>query len=480
MYWNFSRMIDLFSADNTAKFLLDGKWGLEKEAVRVTSKGDLALTPHPEAFGNKDTNPHVTTDFSESQMELITPAYGSIEKTFGFLNSLQEKADKVIDSELLWPLSMPGPLPVEKKIPIARYKDNKDGKLKEIYRSGLALRYGKKMQMISGIHYNFSFQQRFWENLLKKLDIRSEKQSFTNEAHVALVRNILRYRWLLIYLFGSSPAADKSYQMDIFQKKGLHNHNVSDFLRENATSLRMSRLGYDNASQNSFPVSYNSLNEYIRDIRKILFTKNDTYSKLGVFKDGIQLQLNDHQLQLENEYYAPVRFKQTPNPGESQLDALEKRGVDYLEIRTFDLNPFEKNGISMEQLYFMQVFMLFCLFEQSRYFKKNELELSNTNAHKTALMGRKDGLKLTNLNGRPITIKQWGTKIIGKLRIVAHMLDKIVGDDIYGNSIEVQNKKIMDNTLLASSKMIDEMKTNNESYLAFNLRKANENRAMVI
>jgi len=266
-------MTDLFSGESAGDLLLNGKWGLEEEALRVTPDGDLALTPHPEVFGDKDNNPYITTDFSESQMELITPALGSIEEIFSFLDGLKDHVTRELQNELLWPQSMPVPLPSSEKIPIARYGNTDEGKLKEIYRSGLALRYGKKIQMISGIHYNFSFQDAFWEKLIHGLGIKTEKQRFINESYAGLVRNVLRYRWLLIYLFGASPVTDDNYYKDIAQKPGIYNDFMgsdSPFSQsiKNAISLRMSRFGYENGEQGELSVSYNSLEEYIRVLKR--------------------------------------------------------------------------------------------------------------------------------------------------------------------------------------------------------------------
>lgn len=477
MHWDFLKMIDLFSGENARELLLSGKWGLEQEALRVTPDGDLALTPHPEVFGNKDSNPYITTDFSESQIEFITPALGSIEETFSFLTRLKDEVTRGLKNELLWPQSMPGPLPPNDMIPIARYANTDDGKRKEIYRSGLALRYGKKIQMISGIHYNFSFQDAFWTKLIDDLGIKSEKQNFINESYAGLVRNVLRYRWLLIYLFGASPVADDNYHNGIAQKSAIDHCDIdsaSSFKKttQNATSLRMSRFGYENGEQGKFSVSYNSIEDYIGDIRNILSTKNENFSEHGLYQNGRRIQLNDHHLQLENEFYSPVRFKQLPHRGETLLDALEARGVDYLEFRVFDLNPFKKNRISLEQLYFTQVFMLFCLFEPSEYLSPAEVVQIDSNAHKTALNGRSENLTLKGLNGSETSFQTWSAEITVKLRGIAALLDKNSSENVYQNSVENQYKKILNSSLLPSSRIVEEMKNNNENYVNFNLRMA--------
>ncbi len=479
MYWNFSEIIDLFSKSNNREILLNGKWGFEKESLRVTEKGDLAMTPHPDVFGDKMKNPHVTTDFSESQIELITPAFNTIEKAFDFLYRLQTKVEQGIGTELLWPLSMPGILPDDEEIPIAKYNNSKQGREKEIYRAGLALRYGKKMQMISGIHYNFSYQREFWRFLHQKYGFNKEKQIFINEIYFALVRNFLRYRWLLFYLFGASPNADESYHHSILQKsKALEDsEDIKNLIicTQNAVSLRMSRFGYDNAAQINFPISFNSLEDYTRDLRNILSTKSNAYSKLGLYKDQQQIQLNDNLLQLENEYYSPVRFKQVMNKGETQLDALEKRGIQYVEIRSFDLNPFEKIGISLEQLYFIQVFMLFCLFEESDIITEQEASILNKNAQMTALFGRMKGLKLDCFNGHPKTLQTWGDEIFDKLRIIATLLDKNNHKNNYKKSVEAQHKKLLNTSHLPSMRILNTMQDKKETYLEFGIRKARKN-----
>jgi glutamate--cysteine ligase len=481
MDWRFSDLITYFSSEDTRGLLLKGKWGIEKESLRVKEDGSLAMTPHPAVFRDKGFYPNVITDFSESQLEIITPPSDSIEKMYFFLEALNTKVVQAISDELLWPQSMPGPLPAEAAIPIARFDNSEKGRLKEIYRSGLALRYGKKVQMISGIHYNFSFHDVFWTAMMDALHVSSDRQAFINDASCALVRNVLRYRWLLIYLFGASPVADETYHTKVapaVNDKDCFKTLDSgfEFCTRNATSLRMSRFGYENAMNSRLLVSYNSLGDYIRDIRTILSTKNDDYAKLGIFKNGKQIQLNDNQLQLENEFYSPVRFKQIPGDNETQLDALEKRGVKYLEIRAFDINPFEKNGISLEQLCFTHVFILFCLFEQSPLFTGDEFDLMNLNAHKMSLMGRIEGVRLHDAGGKSHSVPAWGTSVIEKLRIIAELLDKKSGKTLYADSVEHEYQKLVDKSLLPSSRILEEMKQKKETYLEFNLRRARENR----
>jgi glutamate--cysteine ligase len=472
MNWNFSKLIDLFSTDHSIHLLNKGKWGLEKESLRITGDGKLAFTPHPIEFGNKTENPYIKTDFSESQIELVTPAFNSIDKTFSFLNNLQIMSEQIIENELLWPLSMPCRLPDDKAIPIALYNDTEEGKEKEIYRSGLALRYGKKMQMISGIHYNFSFSEDFWDFLYHKTGAGKTKPAFINEAYFTLARNFLRYRWLLYYLFGASPIADESYWTDTLKK-----NKELDMYPDNATSLRMSRFGYDNGFQSSNFISYNSLKDYLRDIRTALTTKSEVYLKFGMFRNGRQIQLNDNLLQLENEYYSPIRFKQLNNKGERQIDALEKKGVQYIELRVFDINPFEKTGISLEQMYFIHSFIVFCLFENNDFISEQEERVINSNSQLVALGGRKNGIILTDNNNQNISLQEWGKIIFIKLKTISKLLDKNSFDNKYGKSTEAEYKKLFNISLLPSSKIINEMCGNNESYTEFGVRNAIVNSA---
>ena len=234
---DFYNMMKLLSTNNNSKYLTNTKLGLEKESLRITQSGNLALTPHPSIFGDKITNPIITTDFSESQMEFITPPLSNSEKVHNSLMKIQDHAATGIGNELLWPLSMPAILPNEIEIPIARFNNSKSGRLKEIYREGLSLRYGKKMQMISGIHYNFSFGSEFWDFLFNIINISQNKQDFINEHYFKLARNFLRYRWLLVYLFGASPIADTSFtnNMPCDIEKQCSNFNDINSFKKYAT-----------------------------------------------------------------------------------------------------------------------------------------------------------------------------------------------------------------------------------------------------
>lgn len=481
MNQNFANYIELFSNRENRKLLVKGYWGLEKESQRVLSSGELALTPHPKAFGDKLTNPYITTDFSESQLEFITPPFESIEKSYDFLCELHNKANKILDNELLWPLSMPPKLPDEKLIPIAKFNNSPQGKEQEIYRKGLALRYGKKMQMICGVHYNFSFSDRLLDLLYQQKTLKIPKQEFINDLYFSLGRNFLRYKWLLIYLFGASPSFDSSYNSVLTKELEIIKHccpqdlNFVDKYEQYATSLRLSRFGYSSTLQGKYSISYNSLKEYILGLRKLLNTPCKEYLKLGTVINGEITQLNTNVLQKESEFYSPIRFKQYLNKGENSLDALEKRGVKYIEIRILDLNPFEKTGLSLSQLYFLHVFMIFCLFEENKAISEEELTEINLNHHLVALSGRRSDLVLYDYNSKIKSLTDYGTETFKKLEIVALLMDKAVKDNKYTKSVLKEKEKLFDVSLLPSSLIYNETKNNNETFLEFGLRCAKNN-----
>ncbi|MCX7711398.1 MAG: glutamate--cysteine ligase [Clostridia bacterium] len=477
MYWNFLKLTGFFSGREGNRLLRSGTWGLERESQRVTPTGDLALSDHPAAFGDKLENPNVTTDFSESQLELITPPFPSIEETYDYLKRLQIEVEQEIGDELLWPLSMPPRLPDEKEIPIARFNNSPEGREKEIYRKGLALRYGKKMQMISGLHYNFSFDAGLLDTLYERFGQGKDRRTFVDEVYFGVARNYLRYRWLLVYLFGSSPSTDSTYYPVMGQELKFVLQccpeccNIIHQYEQYATSLRVSRFGYSDTDQRKYKVSFDSLGAYIRDIRKLMATTSRKFKKLGIYREDQQVQLNDYILQKESEFYSTIRFKQVTAKGETQLEALEKRGVKYLEVRILDLNPFEKVGISLNQMYFLHVFLLFCLFKESPFFSDIELDEMNSNHHLVALSGRKPGLVLKHPSGQ-ILMKEWAGRIFKELQTTARLLDLGTGSNLYEACIDKEHEKVLNPALLPSAQIQEEMCSNDESFIDFGIRTA--------
>ena len=481
MSWDFSEILESFLKDDKGKLLVEGNFGLEKECQRVLSTGDLALTPHPQVFGDKTKNPHITNDFSESQVEMITKPFNSVEEAYESLNRINLEVEKGIDNELLWPLSMPPKLPAEEIIPIACFPGSENGKNMETYRKGLALRYGKKMQMISGIHYNFSFSKGLVNYLYKKWGNKGDKRLFIDEIHFGLARNFLRYSWILIYLFGASPFCHSTYypvikkELSIIQSCCPNYEDIIENCIQCATSLRVSRFGYSNSRLKNEEMYFNSLEEYSAKLRRMLSTRDENFSKLGIYRNGSQIQLNGNILQKESEFYSSIRLKQALNKGETPLEALEKRGVEYVEVRILDLNPFEKLGLSIEQMNFLHVFMHFCLFEESPLITRDEHAQINLNHHLVSLIGRKKGLKLKKYGGSETSLELWGEEIFEKLKNIADLMDSGTGDNKYRACVEEEHRKLFDISLLPSERIKMEMEGNDENFLEFGMRYAKNN-----
>jgi len=262
--------------------------GIEKEGLRVAVDNHIAQTMHPELLGSTLTHPSITTDYSEALLEFITPKNESIDGTIQYLTDLHRFTVKNIDDELIWPSSMPCKLDGDDSVPIAEYGSSNIGRLKHVYRQGLGLRYGRIMQSIAGIHYNFSLPDSFWDvyyEKLKKADSpctanNASLQDFKSANYFSLIRNFRRYSWILAYLFGASPVLDKSFLNG-------RKHELDEFSDETlglkyATSLRMSDLGYQNSAQESLHVCYNSLEDYVTTLAKAMTLKYPKYEKIGI------------------------------------------------------------------------------------------------------------------------------------------------------------------------------------------------------
>lgn len=445
MLWNFNSTIKIFA--QYPEILNKGLHGIEKECLRIDKNGNLAMTPHPKGLGSSLQNPNITTDFCESQLELITPAFETIEKTLRYLEKLHYFTYKNIGDELLWPLSMPCRLPAEEDIPIARYGDSPEGKKRETYRKGLALRYGKTMQTICGIHYNTSFSLELWDILFNNFGQNSKKQNFINESYLHLVRNFIRFRWLLVYLFGVSPYCDKSYPLQTKEKTN------------NAISLRLRNRGYSNTV--TLDIHYDNFEEHIKSLKKAVQTPYEPYAALGVEKNGEMQQLNDHLLQVGNEYYFPIRLK-PKIPYNDLIDALDQNGVAYIEIRMFDLNPFEKLGIGREELLFCHMFLLFCLLNENSSVNNQTLNESSKNQNIVAINGRSQNVILQDEN-REIPLKNWGKELLMKMLPLAEVMNK--------SKIVVQYLKKLDQTEnLPGFQLAKEM--DNNTFMRYGIHKA--------
>ena len=400
------------------KSLSNAMIGLEKEGLRLDKYANLAKTTHPYIFGSALTNPYITTDFSEAMLEIITPP-DTLDNTFQFLNKSQNFIYQHLENgEIFWSQSMPCVIRGETSIPLAKYGTSNLGKMKTIYRRGLGNRYGRTMQMISGIHFNYSYSENFWRSYQNIIQNTDPLTKFINHYYMALARNLLRFGWLLIYLFGASPAICASF-LNNYHKYSLVKFSPNTFYEPYATSLRMGDIGYQNLCEDEAGVkaNYNSLSHYILSLKSAMNTPHSTYLKIGVNVRGKYEQLSANILQIENEYYEAVRPKQVIiNPMEKATDALDKRGIAYIELRSLDINPLTTLGIDKDTMRFLEVFFLFCLLAESPAISSIEQVEIDANTNLVAHSGRKPNLTL-DYQKKPVTLKLWGRKLLDGIKL---------------------------------------------------------------
>jgi glutamate--cysteine ligase len=447
--------------------------GIEKESLRIQASGHLALTPHPKTLGSALTHPEITTDYSEALLEFITPTYCTPEAALAHLDDIQRFTYRALGDELLWTASMPCVLSSDNEIPVAQYGSSNIGKMKTVYRLGLGHRYGRPMQTIAGIHYNFSLPDSFWQQYQKLTDegrdTQLSLQDFKTEQYLAMIRNFRRHVWLLIYLFGASPAVCGSFI------KGRE-HSLSPLTEGTlhapyGTALRMGDLGYQSSAQESLFVSYNTLTQYIESLRGALTQPHPQYQQIGVNKDGKYLQLSDSLLQIENEFYSTVRPKRTTTSGEVPLKALQERGIEYIEVRCVDLNPYLALGTDAEQLRFIDTFLLFCLFADSPALEQDEHITTMENMRKVVMEGRKPGLELI-CEGELVSMQEWGTKLLAEMQVIATMLDSTNQQNDYNTALKQQQDKLKDSSLTPSAKILKDLSEQNTPYFRFALKQA--------
>ena len=374
----------------TPSVLANLRRGIEKEGLRVRPDGTLATTPHPARLGSALTHPCVTTDFSESQLELITGVHGSADACLDDLTEIHQTVYRALGDELLWCASMPCRLPADDVIPIGRYGISNVGRAKSVYRMGLSHRYGRRMQTISGIHYNFSLPE-----------------PLPNDAYFALIRNFRRHSWLLLYLFGASPAVCASFVAD--RAHELERLSEDTFYLPYATSLRMGPLGYQSDAQSSLAVSYNNLESYAASLQEALTKPYPAYEAIGIRDGDDYRQLATSLLQIENEFYGTIRPKRVIRPGERALHALRDRGVEYVEVRLLDLDPFCAVGITAGTMRFLDMFLLHCLVRESPPDTPQEIAAIIGNTQRVAARGREPGLRLV-CESEDVTLVGWGRR----------------------------------------------------------------------
>jgi glutamate--cysteine ligase len=426
--------------------LLGMRCGVEKESLRAQPGGGLALTPHPAALGSALTHPSITTDFSESQVELVTAVHKTVEAAVEELTHIHQftySTLRAAGSEMLWVSSMPCGLPTDETIPVARFGSSNVGRAKSVYRLGLSHRYGRRMQTISGIHYNWSFP------------------GVSSEQYFGLIRNFRRQAFLLLYLFGASPAVCSTFVAG--RQHELQTLSKNTMYMPYGTSLRMGRLGYQSDAQASLAVSYNNLDGYGASLQEALTQPYPAYEKVGVLNPGGDYnQLGTTLLQIENEFYGTIRPKRVIFPGERPLHALRERGVEYIEVRLMDLDPFVPVGITAQTMRFLDVFLLHCLLSDSPPDTPEEIAALARNQHRTAARGREPGLMLERA-GHEVALTEWGAEVLAQCAPIAAALDAAHGNQLYSDSLAAATHGLQNPESLPSARVLAAMASDHDN-----------------
>lgn len=433
-------LLKIIKDESLEDYFIKANFGLEKENVRVTERGNLALTPHPKAFGDRENNPYIKTDFSESQLEMVTPVCNTLEEVYSFICNLNKVVSLEImkNGEFLWPQSNPPILPREEEIPIAKLSNRED----ELYRENLSYKYGKKKQVISGIHYNFSFKEEFIKLLYKELKVKKDFREFKDDIYLRMARNFQKYHWLLIYLTGASPVFHESY-IDEIKEEGEKLGEDSYYIKDD-TSLRNSSYGYKN--KKDYYVSYNSIEEYASDIKNLV---------------------KDKEIQSIKEYYNPIRLKSLGS--EDMLESLLNKGIDYLEVRLLDLDPLSVQGVNKETLYLVHLFMIYTLLKENKEITYKDQEEFFKNHDMVALKGRNEEAVIHE-NGIPVLLKDKGREILSEMDEIVEIL--FSNNEKFKNVIKRALEKINNPHDTISEKLIKDIKE--EGYINFHMRLAKE------
>jgi glutamate--cysteine ligase len=468
-----TRRLALLDDDAHRGLLLQGLRGIERETLRIDSQGHLARTPHPVQLGSALTHAQITTDYAEALLEFITPAEHDIGLALHRLDAIHRYAYTKLDGEMLWSQSMPCDLPSEDEIEIAWYGTSHIGMLKHVYRRGLALRYGKAMQCIAGIHYNYSLPEALWKVLAENEGIAEERRNalrdFQSESYIAMIRNFRRYSWLLMYLFGASPVLAKGFLRG--RQHNLETLSDDTLYLPYATSLRMSDLGYQNDAQSGLRPHENSLESYVTSLMDAVNRPYPPYAEVGTKKDGEWVQLSTNILQIENEYYSTIRPKRVIRTGERPVQALCNRGVQYIEVRCLDIDPFEPVGVALETGRFLDAFLLFCALEESPLINAMEGQIHARNFARTVKEGRRPGLTLTR-DDAEVPLAEWADELLERIRPLAALLDS---EHNYAGShvaaLEAQKAKVADPDTTPSARVLEEVRALG-SFAKFGLRQS--------
>ena len=420
--------------------------GIERECLRMQADGFIAQTDHPQALGSALTHPHITTDYSEALLEFITPPQTSIQKALNYLTDIHVVAYRgLAEDEHLWPMSMPCMLQNdEESIRLAQYGSSAIGRFKTLYRRGLGVRYGRRMQTIAGVHYNLSFpdsvftalQAQETDETLKNLSLKD----YRSHRYLGLIRNFIRLTPLVMFLLGASPTVNPCFMHG-------RDHHMLPLTRGTlyvpySTALRMGNFGYQNSAQKQLGIQYNNLTDYLTGLQKAVKTPYPAFSRLGLDDEtGEPLQINDHVLQIENEYYSLVRPKQVPEAGETPSQALANRGIGYVELRAVDINPYSPIGIDTHSAGFLETLAAYCLFKDSPELFEDELALIEKNQAEVVNRGRAENAAIV-VDGQKQMIEAWAQNALDAMQPFAQLLDKTYNNTVYSQAMKVMQGRI--------------------------------------
>ena len=430
--------------------------GIERESLRVTQEGKISQNNHPANLGSPLTSKDITTDFAEALVELVTPTFESADELLRHLSLLHKFLYSQMGEEILWNFSMPCAFQSEQEIKIAEYGKTNSGLLKHIYRKGLRLRYGSIMQCVSGIHFNFSLSEDSWAPLT-----RSPDQGFINQKYLGAIRNIKRNFWFLLERLGASPVTHESYLLN--REHSLTKHGKNDLFLPHATSLRMSDVGYQSSMQNALKINYNNLDEFIDAIIKGIKTPVKHFEDIGLLDEkGVPQQISTGILQIENELYDTVRPKRSGPSGSRPATLLKNEGIEYLELRGIDINPFIPEGIDENKIKLLDIFIIHSLISESPQVSNKEIEEIRANQKIMVENGRSEDVKLEQ-NGVSTPLKELKKIFHDELIQVATAMDEYCPG--YSNALRAE----MSINLLPSQKIMNDMESQNLSFQEYGL-----------
>ena len=448
---------DLLAQSRDKSFLV-ARRGIEKEGLRVSRDTyRISQRPHPTALGSALTHSAITTDYSEALLEFITGVHETPESALDELLHLHAFTSQSLPDEIIWSASMPGELDQEADIPIAHYGSSNIGTMKRVYRNGLGARYGRAMQAIAGIHYNFSLPELFWEaSLPYATGTGLSMREWRTEGYLALIRNFQRRLWLLNFLTGSSPAISRSFVLGEAADHLVAGQSKT-LISEYATSLRMGDLGYTSSAQDSLQICYNQLDTYIQTLTEAIVKPHEGYTSLPPTRDGEMLQLNHGLLQIENEFYSAIRPKRVTESGEAPVRALSTRGIEYVEVRCLDVNPFTPLGIDVETTALVDTFLLSCLLEDSAPCTSRSSKIDDENNQRALNQGRDPSLRFLTESGEEQSLVEAAEPILVSMQSAAELLDSANKTSRHVNAVKAARSKVIGDEETFSARVLREL-----------------------